>query len=467
MKLLGAGRLSPVFKPKRFTSVVAILIIATGVASGIFAAVTNQAQKRDFLIGRAQTIANTLSVTDLQSLKGNRDDLSTLAYDRVRKQLDQVRSSNRDISYIRVFTIANNKIAINVDAQPEGSEFYGDPGTLIPSPSNELRSALIEATPSQDPLLSDYSERWVASYAPVIDPKTSGTVAAVGVFVPANTYYLDIALYALVPLLLAAIPFAGILRDIKLQSKEHEILQLKNQFISIASHELRSPLNGMLWAIQSLQQSEKKLPQAQRDLLSDMFKSTESSLSTVNEILDSSIFERNMGSRLQKDLVDVTAIVSQVSATLTLGAKEKHISIKTAQKWPEHAFVTGDVEALKRAFMNIVSNAIKYSPEESEITLTHRVSNNSEHVFAVQDQGIGIPYDEQAKVLEGYYRATNANNLHAHGTGLGLWVSKKVIEQHGGRLWLNSIEDKGTTIFIALPASPDPTVAVKSAAKAL
>jgi signal transduction histidine kinase len=104
----------------------------------------------------------------------------------------------------------------------------------------------------------------------------------VGIFKSAQAYYGEILLYALVPLLLAAIPLAGILRDIKIQSKEHEILQLKNQFVSIASHELRSPLTGMLWGIQILQRDEDKLSLKQRGLLHDMYLSTESSLSTVN-----------------------------------------------------------------------------------------------------------------------------------------------------------------------------------------
>lgn len=452
MKRITTGALRPVFKPKQFTRIVAVLIIGAGIASGIFAAYTNESQKQQYLIGRAQTIADTLSVADLQSLDGSEDDLSTLAYSRVRQQLEQVRTSNLDIAYIRVFTVASNQVAINVDAQPENSLLYGPPGTRIPMPDNQLRAALIDATPSFDPIHNDYSERWVAGYAPVIDPKTNGTVAAVGVFVPATSYYLDIALYALVPLLLAAIPFAGILRDMKLQAKEHEIIHLKNQFISIASHELRSPLTGMLWGITSLQQHDKKFTAAQRDILQDMYKSTESSLSTVNEILDSSIFERGQAHSIRTDLVDVTAIISQVLSTLMLGAKEKEITITKAQDWPDSAYVNADVEGLKRAFMNVISNAIKYSPHKSTVTISYRLSNK-EHVFAVSDQGIGIPASEQEKVLGGYYRASNAQAAQAKGTGLGLWVSRMTIEEHNGRMWLNSVEGKGTTVSIALPVA--------------
>lgn len=453
MKHFGVWRLGPVFKPKRYTAFVALLIIAAGVASGLFAAATNAAQKQEYLVGRAQTISDTLPADDVTSLNGNQDDLSTLAYFRVKQQLEQVRSNNLDIARIRLFTQGPGAVQIKADALTPDSTGYASPGTEFPEASVGLKNTLAKGNLNFDQVTSDYSGRWVAAYTPVYEPETRQVVGAIGVFVPATSYYLDIALYAFVPILLAAIPLAGILRDIKLQAKEHEIIQLKNQFVSIASHELRSPLTGMLWGITSLQQAEKSLSKAQRDILHDMYRSTESSLATVNEILDQSIFERGQSKTLQHEIVDMTTVMSQVAGTLRLGAQEKDITIKDAGSWPEHAYVRGDVGALKRAAMNIIANAIKYSPDGSLVTIGFRKSANKEHIISVVDKGIGIPEDEQTRVLEGYYRATNASTVQAHGTGLGLWVTRMVISEHGGRIWFNSKENEGTTIFIALPAA--------------
>lgn len=453
MERLRAGRLGPVFKPKRYTAFVALLIIAAGLASGLFAAATNAAQKREYLLGRAQTISDTMPASDVTSLSGNQDDLSTLAYFRVKQQLEQVRSSNLDIARIRLFSTGADAIQIKADALTPNSAGYASPGTEFPEASAALKSSLTKGISGFDRVTSDYSGRWVAAYTPVFEPETRQVVGVIGVFIPASSYYLDIALYALVPILLAAIPLAGILRDMKLQVKEHEILQLKNQFVSIASHELRSPLTGMIWGITSLQQAEKKLTKEQQGILHDMYKSTESSLATVNEILDQSIFERGHADSLQHDIVDMTAVMRQVSGTLRLGAQEKEITINDAGTWPEHAYVLGDVGALKRAMMNVVANAIKYSPDGSKVTVGFRKSANKEHIISVSDHGIGIPEDEQAKVLQGYYRATNASAVQSHGTGLGLWVTSMVLSEHGGRVWFNSKENEGTTIFMALPAT--------------
>lgn len=462
---VGVGRLKPVFKPKRYTTVVAVLIVLAGLASGLFAAITSHLQQREYLAGRAQTISDTLPVSTIKQLKGDLSDLSSPDYQRVKQALQQVGNSNTDISRIQLFVIRNNTVQVSADAKTPDAPGYVSPGFNFTEASEVLREPFKTNAPSYDNFLSDYAGKWIAAYTPVYDVQNDKTIAVIGIFREAKTYYLEIALYLLVPLLLAAIPLAGILRDIKIQAKEHEILQLKNQFVSIASHELRSPLAGMLWGIQSLQQADKKLSAKQRGILSDMYKSTESSLATVNEILDLSIFERADSHSLHKDVVDMKAVIRQVESTLTLGAQEKSISISHEGVWPNTVNVSGDVGALKRALMNILANAIKYSPEKSTVTIHYRQSSNREHIISIEDTGIGIPREEQTKVLEGYYRASNANSVQAHGTGLGLWVTRMIIEEHNGRLWLNSELGKGTTIFLALPdagSSPAPAESADS-----
>jgi signal transduction histidine kinase len=190
----------------------------------------------------------------------------------------------------------------------------------------------------------------------------------------------------------------------------------------------------------------------QQELLMDMYRSTEASIATVNEILDLSIFERGQADNLQHEQVDLTTVITQIIATLKLGAQEKKIHILLLGEWPEHAFTTGDVGALRRAFMNLVANAIKYSHNGSKIEISYRLAN-TEHIIAIRDYGIGIPAAEQSKVINGYYRASNATQVQAHGTGLGLWLARMLAEQHHGRLWLSSRINNGTTIYVALPAA--------------
>jgi signal transduction histidine kinase len=255
----------------------------------------------------------------------------------------------------------------------------------------------------------------------------------------------------LVPIFIAITASILLWKIDHVRRKHDEISQLKNQFVSIASHELRSPLSGMLWAIQTLLQDKDTTPR-QAQILEDMHKSTASSIATVNEILDLSVFERGKVGKIQKVDMDLNAATREVVKNLRLGAAEKHIDLHLshlAQPAPIH----GDPGAIKRSIMNLVSNAIKYSPEGSTIKIAYG-HTKSMHSITVKDQGIGIPAKDQKKVLSGYYRSKNAIKVQSTGTGLGLYVTKLMIEQHGGNMSLSSEEGRGTTITIQLPILP-------------
>lgn len=453
--LAAAQRL--LFRPKRFTTIVMMLIIWAGVAGALFAAISSDLRNRDYLRGQSQTIAYALPLQDIKDLHGSTDDLVTNAYGTLKDRLGKIRAGNRDIGQVYLIGLQDEKIEYYVNSELQNSRLYTSPGTQYTNPSPQLLSVFDSDTSIVQGPTRSQSGVWISAFTPIVDPKTNQTIAVVGIDAPAATYYGQIALYALVPLLLAAIPLLGILRDIKLSNKEYDLLQLKNEFVSIASHELRSPLTGILWAIQSLSKSSAdRLNLEQMSMLGSMYHSAEASLATVNEILDFSIFDRGQANKLQHELTDVKAVLKQVVATLQLGAHEKRLTIEPAGEWPRDVDTLGDVAALKRAFMNVISNAIKYSNDGSSIDLTYSCANGM-HMIGVRDHGIGIPEDEQEKVLEGYYRARNATKVEVHGTGLGLLVTKKIIEQHKGKLWFESKLNEGTTFYISLPVAAQKT----------
>ncbi|CAN5676552.1 hypothetical protein BH23PAT1_BH23PAT1_1490 [soil metagenome] len=441
-------------KPKRYTSVVLILVVVAGVMGSVFAAISMDLRNRDSYMNQAQTVAQTMPLEELKSLQGFKGDTETPAYASVKGHLTQVMNSNPEIRLAYVMGKEGDNVFFYADSESESSVYYSAPGQIYNKVSPTLVSAFAASDkPFYDGALKNRHGTWRSAMAPVKDPATGKVLAMIGLNSPASSYYFQLFVYSLVPLLLAAIPLAGLIRDRKLEAKEREILGLKSQFVSIASHELRSPLNGMLWAIQSmLKKSDAIKEPEENELLIDMYRSAESSLATVNEILDFSVFERGKEGRAQKELIDLSTVLDEVQNTLKLGGAEKNLIIKRGKDWPDKIIVRGDVAALKRSFMNIVSNAIKYSPDNSDIKLTYEQKDNL-HVVSVADKGIGIPKSEQGKVLEGYYRATNAQKVQAHGTGLGLWVSKMVLEEHGGSIRLDSSEEHGTTVHMALPVA--------------
>jgi signal transduction histidine kinase len=435
---------------RRLTSVIIILVIVCGLASALFAAITVDFRSRDYLQGRAQTIADALPAESISFLEGVPEDVDSFEYKQVKNLLERVKANNRDLSFVYLMENRKDDPIFLVDATKPTSEDFSPPGEVYTEGSEQLRSGFSSSKAFIEGPSRDQWGAWLSAFAPVVDPSNNHIIAWVGIDTPAWSYYSQILIYALVPLCLAAIPLAGLLRDRKIANKEWEISQLKQQFVSIASHELRSPLSGMVWATQSLLKSGgKNLTDKQPKLLQDMFQSAQASTATVNEILDLSVFERRKLQHSQDEVVELVSIVSEVQKTLSLGAQERRLTL-AVEDFPESAHTIGDLGALKRALMNVVSNAVKYSFEDTTIFIRYK-HEKDEHIISVQDHGMGIPKDEQDKVLMGYHRAKNATKSQIRGTGLGLWTSRLIIEDHDGRMWLDSEEGKGTTIHVALP----------------
>jgi signal transduction histidine kinase len=440
-------------KRRRYTSSVILLVIAVGVAGSALAGMNTMLINRDQMMSQARVAADAISAEEVSELDGSDKDLGNATYQDLKKRLGRMREANPGTRFVYLLGLKeNNDVFFLVDSESEKSESYSPPGEVYPEASLRLKAAFSDDTPFLEGPSRDSFGTWISALAPVIDQSTGKTVAVLGVDEPAKDYFVQIAIYALIPLILAAIPLAVLYRNRKLEAKEREITDLKTQFVSVASHELRSPLNGVLWAVQSLIKpgASPNLKDDQLKLLTSVYNNTASSVATVNEILDFSIFDRGKANKLLHEQVDLRDVLNDVEKILTLSSQEAGVTLAYPDKWPQHIFAEGDPGAFKRAFSNILSNAIKYSPKGSTIELAHK-SEGSNHVISVRDHGIGIPASEQTKVLEGYYRAANAAKVKAHGTGMGLWVTKKIIEQHGGKLWLESKENEGTTIFASIP----------------
>ncbi len=440
-------------KPKRYLTSAAMVVVAVGIAGSILAAISAMQRTQSLMLSRVVTAAGALTPDDIRTLKGRKEDLENPTYESIKRRLTRIRQESPGTQFIYLMGSRNNQVFFYVDSEPQNSEDYSPPGQPYTEASLPLKAAFFDETPFIEGPLRDSYGMWMSALAPVYDTATQEIVAVVGIDVAASDYFLQIALSALIPLLLAALPLTVLLRNRRLEAKEHEVMQLKSQFVSVASHELRSPLTGALWGIQSLIKPEaaRGLTDSQRNMLTAIYNSTASSLATVNEILDFSIFNRNKADKLQRVEVDLRAVLDDIQKVLHLSTREAGVHIVYKDDWPERVLVWGDPGALKRALSNILSNAIKYSHKATTIELAYHLNKN-QHVISVRDHGIGIPAREQAKVLEGYYRASNASKRLAHGTGMGLWITKLIIEQHGGKLSLISKENQGTTIFVTLPA---------------
>ncbi|HTK05280.1 MAG TPA: ATP-binding protein [Candidatus Eisenbacteria bacterium] len=240
----------------------------------------------------------------------------------------------------------------------------------------------------------------------------------------------------------------AVLRDI---TDEVEFDRRKSEFISIASHQLRSPLSATKWLSDMLRKGDVgKLQPKQQELADKLFDANERMVVLVNELLNVARIDSG-ATKLTPQPTDVGKLVEGVMTDTTpLLAQKKQSWVYDKKPLPT---LTIDGMLIREVVANIISNASKYSPEGGKVTMMAEVKGE-EVVIAVHDQGIGIPKADQSQMFRKFFRAENALKSAVTGTGLGLYFCKQVVELSGGRIWFESEEGKGTTFIITLPLKP-------------
>ncbi|MFA6131698.1 MAG: PAS domain S-box protein [Patescibacteria group bacterium] len=239
----------------------------------------------------------------------------------------------------------------------------------------------------------------------------------------------------------------AVIRDI---SKAKELDKLKTDFISTASHQLRTPLTGIKWFTELLLNKKAgALTEKQTDFLQQVHLSNERMVKLVDDLLSVAHIDSSEKFRIVNKKEDLMKIIREGIVNLEGMAESKKIKIIEEEGCPPHLIVSIDREKISQVFQNIVSNAIKYSPEKSIIKVDCELKEK-EVVFSCSDHGVGIPKHQQNKVFQRFFRADNIMGTET-GTGLGLYIAKNIVERHKGKIWFKSIEGKGTTFYVLLP----------------
>ncbi len=234
-------------------------------------------------------------------------------------------------------------------------------------------------------------------------------------------------------------------------TKDVEMDQLRSHFISNVSHELRTPVTVLRSYIDTLYNFGNDFDfNTQREFIGVMNQEIIRLNRMVNDILDFSRYEAQ-NVRLEKSKQNVMEIVEDCVNQVQVLAKEHDLTI-SIMKEPDLPEVFLNVDSISRAFMNILSNAIKYSPDGKRIKIRAERSRDGEFVeVSVEDQGAGIPEKDQKKVFDRFYRCENATHS-VKGTGLGLHLVKVTIEKHhAGQVFVQSKEGEGSTFGFRLP----------------
>jgi signal transduction histidine kinase len=231
-----------------------------------------------------------------------------------------------------------------------------------------------------------------------------------------------------------------------------EAAQLKEDFLSSAAHDLKTPLTGLVMQAQLLDRKAQHDPHAPVDRvgLDRLLEQTLRLKDLVLQLLDVSRLER--GELLaERENVDIVPLIR--------GAAKRDPASKRVQLKAEVPVIASiDTLRFEQVVSNLIGNALKYSPPTSPVFV--RVwSEDGEARLSVQDQGIGIPREDRPLVFDRFYRARNVDARRFAGMGLGLYIARGIVESHGGRIWVESTPGEGSTFFVALPAPAGPELA--------
>ncbi|MBN1779147.1 MAG: PAS domain S-box protein [Candidatus Buchananbacteria bacterium] len=254
--------------------------------------------------------------------------------------------------------------------------------------------------------------------------------------------------------------FVGIERDI---TKEKEVDRAKTEFVSLASHQLRTPLSSINWYTEMLLAGDAgKINKEQKSYLEEVYKGNKRMVDLVNSLLN--VSRLDLGTFIvEPELTDIPPLaISVIDELKPMIAKKQ---LKVTQQYDKNLpKINVDPKLLRVVFQNLLSNAVKYTPEQGSVVVELHLIKPGQAVgkekikvgslaIIVSDTGFGIPKDQQDKIFVKLFRADNVREKDTEGTGLGLYIVKSIVTQSGGKVWFDSVEDKGTKFYVVIPLS--------------
>ena len=392
-------------------------------------------------IVRHQAVSISDTLKPLITSESNPEDLGILLTDLV--------SSNEDILSITVFKKSQDEIKVyaqskgandnlSYDALNKIAIGIGEPLAGLTYNPNLGRNTWDVAVPLS---LKD-SEPFILTFQ--LDTKSVNEILQR----TSRDSFIILSILIVVTLILMLNYFYFYLKALKTKQLE-ELDRLKDEFISMAAHELRAPITGITGYLELLKSKiltqESASIKSELDILADLTKDLNS---LVEELLDVSRIEQG---RIKIEIVEVQVneVIDKVVTVMSPLSQEKGLNILV--KKSEIPIVKSDPGRIRQILTNIISNSIKYSLK-GEITVEAVVEGKFVKL-TVKDTGIGIPPEETDKLFTKFHRVQDKQTRDVRGTGLGLWITKQLVELLGGRINVESIYGTGTSVFFIIPLS--------------
>lgn len=242
-------------------------------------------------------------------------------------------------------------------------------------------------------------------------------------------------------------------RDLELTRANEKLQgmdQVKSDFISIVAHQLRTPLSGIKWTLSMLLAGDMgPLNNDQKTFLMKSFESNTRMITLVNDMLVADGIQSGRAHYGFKH-IDIVDLMDNVLFEVNPLVSKRHLTVeyKNSYKNLPQAYV--DPETMRAVLQNLLENAIKYTMEGGKIEIDVKEQPGS-LLISIADNGIGVPEDQAHNLFGKFFRARNALKQETDGSGLGLYITKAIVEKNGGTIWFESVQGKGSTFYFTVP----------------
>ena len=244
-----------------------------------------------------------------------------------------------------------------------------------------------------------------------------------------------------------------------------EVERMKTDFVSLASHQLRTPLTIINWYLEMLRSGDVgAFTSEQNKYLDEVYSESKRMVQLVNDLLNVSRIETGR-LKIDQEPVDLEAMLREIIQQIQSYAESQHCNVEFQAPAGAIPKVLMDTVLMRQVFHNLLANAIEYTPAleehniQVELTLSQDLEKHGERtgqkyaMVKIKDHGIGISKEAHKQIFSKFYRAENARSVKPDGTGLGLYLAKSIVELSRGHIWFDSVEGQGTTFFVELPLS--------------
>ncbi len=233
-------------------------------------------------------------------------------------------------------------------------------------------------------------------------------------------------------------------------TREKLVERMKSEFVTLAAHQLRTPTSAVKWSLQILLEEDLgELNKEQKEIIKKAYNTNDKVIRLIKDLLNLAQIEE--GKYLSKIVLsDIEGVIQSIVDVNKKRIEKKKLKFEFEKQKDKLPGVMLDVEKMKIAIENIFDNALRYTLSEGKVSISLK-SNKKEIEVKIKDSGLGISQEQHGKVFSKFFRGSNIMRMDTEGTGLGLYIAKNIIEAHGGRIWFESEQDKGSTFYFTIP----------------